>query len=183
MFMEKTRGQVHLGEVIELILDMFEEVMNKGHLVREPCTGIKVIMNDMTLHEDAIHIGPAQVYPAIRECIRGAMMTAAPILLEPLQVMLIEAPVDQMGSVTKLVNSIRGQLLEVNQEGVLVFVKAKLPVMNMLHWSSDLRSATEGRGVSSLVEQSFEKMPVELQNKTIAEIKQRKGLTDAMVGV
>jgi elongation factor 2 len=183
MFMEKTRGQVHLGEVIELILDMFEEVMNKGPLVREPCTGIKVIMNDMTLHEDAIHRGPAQVYPAIREGIRGAMMTAAPILLEPLQVMLIEAPVDQMGSVTKLVNSIRGQLLEVNQEGVLVFVKAKLPVMNMLHWSSDLRSATEGRGVSSLVEQSFEKMPVELQNKTIAEIKQRKGLTDAMVGV
>jgi elongation factor 2 len=183
MFFDKTRGQVHIGEVIELILDMFEEVMNKGPLVREPCTGIKVNLMDMTLHEDAIHRGPAQVYPAIREGIRGAMMTASPILLEPLQVMLIEAPVDQMGSVTKLVNSIRGQLLEVNQEGVLVFVKAKLPVMNMLHWSSDLRSATEGRGVSSLVEQSFERMPVELQLKTTAEIKQRKGLTDAMVGV
>jgi elongation factor 2 len=183
IFADKTRGQVHLGEVIELILDMFEDVMNKGPLVREPCTGIKVNLMDMTLHEDAIHRGPAQVYPAIREGIRGAMLTAAPILLEPLQVMLIEAPVDQMGSVTKLVNSIRGQLLEVNQEGVLVFVKAKLPVMNMLHWSSDLRSATEGRGVSSLVEQSFERMPVELQAKTTVEIKQRKGLTDAMVGV
>jgi len=183
IFVDKTRGQVHLGEVIELILDMFEDVMKKGPLVREPCLGVRVNLMDMTLHEDAIHRGPAQVYPAIREGIRGAMMTAAPILLEPLQVMLIEAPVDHMGSVTKLVNSTRGQLLEVNQEGVIVFVKAKMPVMNMLHWSSDLRSATEGRGVSSLVEQSFERIPGELQLKTISEIKQRKGLTDAMVGV
>ena len=182
ILVDKTRGQVHVGEVIEMIHDMFEDVMNKGPLVREPCTGIKVGLTDMSLHEDAIHRGPGQVYPAIRDGIRGAMMTAGPILLEPLQVMLIESPADQMGSVTKLVNSIRGQLLEVNQEESLLSVKAKLPVMNMLHWSSDLRSATEGRGVSSLVEQSFERMPGELQIKTIAEIKQRKGLTDAMVG-
>ena len=67
-------------------------------------------------------------------------------------------------------------------ENTLVFVKAKMPVMNMLGWSSDLRSATEGRGVSSLVDQSFERLPAELQTKVVNEIKQRKGLTDAMVG-
>ena len=54
--------------------------------------------------------------------------------------------------------------------------------MSMLGWSSDLRSATEGRGVSSLVDQSFERIPFELQQKTTLEIKSRKGLTDAMVG-
>lgn len=183
MFLDKTRGQVHLGEVIELILDMFREVMRKGPLVREPCTGVIVSLTDMGLHEDAIHRGPAQVYPAIREGIRGAMMQAGPMLLEPLQVMMIEAPVDQMGSVTKLVSSIRGQMLDLTQEPSGVVIKAKLPVMNMLHWSSDLRSATEGRGVSSLVEQSFERMPFELQTKTMQEIKNRKGLTDAQVGI
>ena len=140
-------------------------------------------MTDINLHEDAIHRGPAQVYPAIREGIRGAMLTANPIMLEPMQIMLIEAPVEYMGSVTKLVSSMRGQLLDLNQEEALVFVKAKLPVMNMLGWSSDLRSATEGRGVSSLVDQSFERLPTELQLKVVQEIKNRKGLTDAMVGV
>ena len=183
LFVEMTRGQVHLGEVLEMIMDMFEEVMNKGPLARDPCTNVKVTLTDMTLHEDSIHRGPAQVYPAVREGIRGAMLLANPIMLEPMQVMLIEAPVDFMGSVTKLASSLRGQLLDVVQEGAFVNVKAKMPVMNMLGWSSDLRSATEGRGVSSLVDQSFERLPTELQAKVIQEIKSRKGLTDAMVGV
>lgn len=183
LFLEKTRGQVHLGEVLEMIMDMFEEVMNKGPLAREPCSNVKVTLMDMSLHEDAIHRGPAQVYPAIREGIRGAMLLASPIMLEPMQVMLIEAPVDYTGSLTKLIGSVRGQLLDMTQEGNQAMVKAKLPVMNMLGWSSDLRSATEGRGVSSLVDQSFERLPAELQAKVVQEIKNRKGLTDAMVGV
>ncbi|MBI2541249.1 elongation factor EF-2, partial [Candidatus Woesearchaeota archaeon] len=183
LFIETTRGQVHLGEVLEMILDMFEEVMNKGPLAREPCNGVKVTLTDMTLHEDAIHRGPAQVYPAIREGIRGAMLLANPIMLEPMQVMLIEAPVEYTGNLTKLIGSMRGQLLDMTQEGNQSMVKAKLPVMNMLGWSSDLRSATEGRGVSSLVDQSFERLPGELQVKVTQEIKNRKGLTEAMVGV
>jgi len=100
-----------------------------------------------------------------------------------MQVMLIEAPIEYMGEITKLVSSMRGQLLDMNQEETQVAVKAKLPVMNMLGWSSDLRSATEGRGVSSLVDQSFERIPGEIQTKVIDDIKKRKGLTDAMVGV
>ncbi len=183
IFVDKTRGQVHLGEVLEMVLDMFEEVMRKGPLVREPCVAIKVNLTDMSLHEDSIHRGPAQVYPAIREGIRGAMMTAGPILLEPLQVQLIEAPVEYTGEASKLVSSLRGQILDVTQENNLVMIKAKMPVMSMLGWSSDLRSATEGRGVSSLVDQSFERIPFELQTKVTQEIKSRKGLTDAMVGV
>ena len=87
-----------------------------------------------------------------------------------------------MGSVTKLVSSMKERLVDITQESTLVFVKAKMPVMNMLGWSSDLRSATEGRGTSSLVDQSFERIPGELQIKVVQEIKNRKGLTDAQVG-
>lgn len=183
IFVEKTRGQVHLGEALEMVFDMFEEVMRKGPLVREPCVGVKVNLMDMSLHEDSIHRGPAQVYPAVREGIRGAMLTAAPILLEPMQVMLIEAPVEYTGELTKLVSSLRGQSLDVTQDSNQVMVRAKMPVMSMLGWSSDLRSATEGRGFSNLVDQSFERIPFELQTKIVQEIKERKGLTDAMVGV
>ncbi|MFH0978695.1 MAG: elongation factor EF-2 [Candidatus Woesearchaeota archaeon] len=182
ILIDGTRGQVHIGEVIELILDMFEDVMRKGPLAREPCLKVKVTLTDCKLHEDAIHRGPAQVYPAVREGMRGAMMTAKPVLFEPLQLLHIEAPVEYMGELSKLVGNKRGQLLEMNQEGSLVIIKAKLPVAEMIGWSSNLRSATGGRGSSSLIDQSFEKLPDELQAKVRAQIVSRKGLSEAQLG-
>ena len=73
MFFDETRGEVHIGEVIEMILDAFEMVMDQGPLAREPCMRMKVTLEDIKLHEDAIHRGPAQVYPAVREAITEAM--------------------------------------------------------------------------------------------------------------
>ncbi len=182
MFLDQTRGQVHIGEIIELVLDMFEDVMKQGPLAREPCVGVKVSLMDCTLHEDAIHRGPAQMYPAVREGIRGAMMQAGPVLFEPLQVTRIEAPHEFVGEVSKLVSSKRGQLLDMQQEGDQTVIIAKLPVAEMIGWSSDLRSATGGRGVSSLVDQSFERLPYELQDKVRNSIVQRKGLTEGQLG-
>src|SRR3989338_4303276 len=182
MFMDQTRGIVYINEIMEMVLDMFEDVMKAGPLAKEPCTNVKVIFKDCTLHEDAIHRGPAQTYPAVREGIRGAMMQAGPVMFEPLQIMRIEAPTEYTGDITKLVTSKRGQLLDMNQEGDQVVVKAKLPVGEMLGWSSDLRSATEGRGSSSLMDQMFEKLPFELQEKIRRGIIQRKGLGEGELG-
>ncbi|MDP7323739.1 MAG: elongation factor EF-2, partial [Candidatus Woesearchaeota archaeon] len=182
LFVDATRGQVHIGEVIEMIFDMFEDVMKAGPLCKEPCINCKIVLEDMKLHEDAIHRGPAQMYPAVREGIRGTMMTAGAVLYEPLQILRIEAPTEFMGEISKLVQNKRGQLLEMQEEGSLVIVTAKMPVGEMFGWSSDLRSATGGRGNSSLVDQMFEKLPNEQQDKIIKQIKDRKGLTDAMVG-
>jgi elongation factor 2 len=137
----------------------------------------------MKLHEDSIHRGPAQVYPAVREGIRGAMMQSNPLLLEPLQILQIEAPADYLGDLSKLISNKRGQLLDVIQEGNTITIKAKLPVAEMFGWSSDLRSATGGRGSSSVVDQLFERLPDELQGKIIKQLRERKGLTEAMVGV
>ena len=183
MFLDMTRGQVHVGEVIEMLLDMFEDVMKKGPLAQEPCVKVKVMLTDMKLHEDAIHRGPAQVYPAVREGIRGAMMTARPLMFEPYQIHRIEAPSEFLGEISKLISNKRGQLLDAQQEGKLSIIKAKLPVGEMFGWSSDLRSATGGRGNSSLVDQMFEKLPEELQEKIAKQIRERKGLSEAQVGV
>ncbi|MBI4152532.1 elongation factor EF-2 [Candidatus Woesearchaeota archaeon] len=182
MFMDQTRGIVYINEIMELVLDMFEDVMKQGPLAREPCVGLKVSLTDCSLHEDAIHRGPAQMYPAVREGIRGAMMQAGPVLFEPLQIMRLEAPTEYTGELSKLVSSKRGQLLEMNQEEDQVVVIAKIPVGEMIGFSSDLRSATEGRGNSSLVDQMFEKLPLELQEKIRGQIIQRKGLSAGELG-
>jgi elongation factor 2 len=181
MFVDRTRGIVQINEIMELVLDMFRDVMKAGSLAKEPCINMKVSLMDCTLHEDAIHRGPAQMYPAVREGIRGAIMQAGPTLYEPLQVMRIEAPSDYVGEISKIVSSKRGQLLEMNQEGGMTVVVAKLPVGELFGWSNDLRSATGGRGNSSLVDQSFERLPGELQDKIRAQIVQRKGLSAGQV--
>lgn len=178
MFFDETRGEVHIGEVIEMVLDAFEMVMDQGPLAREPCMRLKVTLEDIKLHEDAIHRGPAQVYPAVREAITASMKNANATLLEPLQIHLIEVPESFMGSATKLVGGKRGQLLDMTQESGQAQVKAKIPVAEMIGWSSDLRSATEGRGVSSLVDQQFEKIPLSLQEDVIKKIRDRKGLAE-----
>jgi len=176
ILIDATRGVVAIGEVIELILDMFEDVMRQGPVAREPCQGVKVYLTDCKLHEDAIHRGPAQVYPAVRDGIREAAMNAKPMILEPVQTLHFEAPQEYTGEISKLISNKRGQLLDMQNEGNLVIVTGKLPVGEMFGLASELRSATGGRGSSSLVDQNFERLPGELQQKVVSQIKQRKGM-------
>lgn len=178
VFLDQTKGIVHIGEIMELVLDMFEDVMKAGPLAREPGINVQVNLTDCKLHEDAIHRGPAQLYPAVREGIRGAMFLSNPVMFEPVQTLQFEAPVEFMGELSKLIANKRGQLLDMTQEGSQVVVKAKMPVAEMFGMSSDLRSGTEGRGMFFVVDQGYEKLPEELQNKVIAQIRQRKGLTE-----
>lgn len=182
VLVDVSRGIVALPEVIDMIFDMFEDVMRAGPITKEPCIKMKVILEDAKLHEDGIHRGQGQMYPAVRDGIRAAIMGAGPVLFEPLQIHLIDAPVDYTGEVTKIVSNKRGQLLEMTQEGTRTVIKAKIPVAEMIGWSSDLRSATAGRGISSLIDQMFEKLPMDLQNKIIQQIRNRKGLKDSQVG-
>ncbi len=177
MIVDDTRGIVHIGEVIEMILDGFEQVMDACLIAREPAMKMKVRIMDMKLHEDAIHRGPAQVLPAVRDGIRDAIRTANPLIFEPLQILQIEAPEKYMGEISKLIQNKRGQLLDMNQEGEHISVKAKLPVAEMFGLSSDLRSATGGRGVFYIVDQVFEKLPETLQDKVVKQVRQRKGLS------
>jgi len=177
VFLDKTRGEVHIGEVIDLVLDAFEQVIDAGPMAREPCMKLKVSLVDTKLHEDAIHRGPAQVYPAVRDALYAGINQSA-VMFEPVQIYLLEAPTDFMSALTKLVSSKRGQLIDVKQDAINVSIKAKIPVGEMIGWSSDLRSATEGRGVSSLIDQKFEPMPKDLQTEQIKKIRSRKGLQE-----
>ncbi len=175
---DRTRGEVHIGEIIDMVIDAFEQVVEAGPLAREPCLKVKVMLVDTKLHEDAIHRGPAQVYPAVRTATRAAMSDARTVMFEPVQVLQIEAPLKHMGEVTKLVQSKRGQMLNVEQEVDHVSMRIKMPVAEMIGLAGDLRGATEGRGTFSLVDQLFERMPTEIQEKVIRQIRNRKGLAD-----
>jgi len=182
LFIDGTRGIVQIGEIMEMVLDMFEDVMKRGPLAKDPCTKVKVTLMDAKLHEDAIHRGPAQMYPAVRDGIRTAFMEAKPLLLEPMQILQIDTPTDYTGEISKLIQNKRGQLLDMDAQGVNTIVKAKMPVAELMGWSSDLRSATGGLGSSSIIDQEFEVLPHELQEKVRKQIIERKGLNSAQIG-
>jgi elongation factor 2 len=177
-FLDRTRGLVLLGEVIESIMEGWRLVVNGGPLAKEPLTKVKLVLHDAKLHVDHMHRGPAQIYPAVRNGMHDAMKQAQPGLLEPIQTHMIEAPLDYMGKVTNLVSSKRGVLLDVEQVSGQVIVKAQIPVAEMIGWSNDLRSTTEGRGISSLMDQNFKRLPAELQSQAIKKIRDRKGLAE-----
>ena len=177
-FLNKTKGEVHIGEVIDMVMDGFEQVIDAGVLAREPCMKLKVSLRDIKLHEDAIHRGPAQVYPAVRDSMRGSINSAGPAIFEPIQTLLVESPVDFMGDVTALFQGKRGQIINIEQNPGQVEMKVNLPVAEMIGLASDLRSATEGRGNFSMIDQMFEKVPQSLQPEIVKKIRDRKGMAE-----
>jgi elongation factor 2 len=176
VLVDVTRGIQYLNEVISLVQEGFREAMEDGPLAKEKCLGVKVKLTDAKLHEDSIHRGPAQVIPAVRDAIRQAMLQAGALLLEPKQKVFIHVPQDYMGAATREIQSRRGQILDIRQEDGLVVMESKCPVSEMFGFAGDIRSATEGRALWSTELVGFEKLPAELQDQVISEIRKRKGL-------
>jgi len=176
VMVDMTRGIQHLDEVMELMLDAFESVMDKGALANEPVTLVKVKLMDAVLHEDAIHRGPAQVYPAVKRPIYACMLKSKPTLLEPVQNVWIDVPQEYMGSITRELQRRRGIVVEMKQKEELMTIEGKMPVAESFGFAGDIRSASEGHALWSTENAGFEKVPVELQNDIIMKIRERKGL-------
>lgn len=177
LFINMTRGIQYLDEIKELLLDGFESAMDNGPIAKEKVMGVKIKLMDAKIHEDAVHRGPAQVLPAIRKGIFGAMMSAEPVLLEPIQKVFINVPQDYMGSATREIQNRRGQIVNMTQEGDMVTVESTVPVAEMFGFAGDIRSATEGRCLWSTENAGFERLPNELQHTITREVRTRKGLS------
>lgn len=180
MLLNLSKGIVHIGEVIELIVDAFHSVMDKGPLAEEPVMKAKVVVTDMKLHEDSIHRGPAQVIPAVRHAILGSMLIAQDSLFEPFQKLWVQAPQEYMGAINREIQGRRGQIQDMNQEGELINIESKVPVAEMFGFSSDIRSSTEGRALWSTEVTGFELLPESMQHDLVIQIRKRKGLKAEM---
>mgnify|MGYP006273558385 CR=1 FL=1 len=178
VFIDMTRGIVALNEVIELVLDSFEEVMRSGPMAREGCVKMKIKLMDVTLHEDSIHRGPGQVYPAVRDGLKEAIEATSPVLFEPVQVIQVDCPQDMMGNVSAVITNRRGQVLDMNVEEDNMTIVAKVPVAETFGMTGDIRSATGGKGSFFVKSQTFEQLPRELQDNIVKQIRDRKGLAE-----
>ncbi len=176
MFVNATSGIQYLHETMELCKDAFAEAMKKGPLSQERCQGVKVKLVDAKLHEDSIHRGPAQVIPAVRSAIYGAMCQAGRLLLEPKQKVFINVPQDLLGNAVKEMQTRRAVIEDMSQEEEMANIEAKAPVAEMFGFATAIRSATTGRALWSTENSGFEKLPKDLQPDVVRQIRIRKGL-------
>ena len=180
ILLNMTKGIQYLKETMELILEGFEESLKNGPISREPAQGIKAKLVDVKLHEDAVHRGPAQVIPAVRQAMQASILMAEPTLLEPFQNVFIQVPQDQMGGAMSEIQGRRGTILSTETQGDLIMLKSKMPVSQMFGFAGAIRSATEGRALWSTEFAGFEPLPSTLMLETVKQIRTRKGLKPEM---
>ena len=173
---DTTKGIQYLFETRELIKEAFDEVMKSGPTANEPCQGLLVKLVDAKLHEDAIHRGPAQVIPAVRNAIYGSITISNPTILEPMQKVFISTPQELMGDVSRELNQRRAVIRDMQTERDMVNIDAKAPVAEMFGFASAIRSATGGRVLWNTENMGFEPLPRNLQTEVVKQIRERKGL-------
>ena len=175
ILLNDTRGIQYLNEIMELLIQGFEEAMDQGPLAKEKVVGVKVRIEDAVIHEDPVHRGPAQIIPATKRPIYAALLYAGVTLQEPKQKITILCPHEYMGNVITLIQGRRGQLLDMQQEGEGSTIIVKLPVAEMFGFGNDLRSATQGRGIPYQEYAGYEPLPRDMLVKVVRQIRERKG--------
>ena len=177
-----TKGIQNLHETRELIIEGFIDCCKKGPVAEEPLMGVMVRLVDAKLHEDAIHRGPAQTIPAVRNSMKGALIRARSVIFEPMQNIRIDAPNDVIGGVTSELNKRRGIIEDMPVEGGTASVIGKMPVAESFGFSNSVRAASQGRAVWNTENAGYVHLPRELFNKVVAEIRERKGLKTELPG-
>ncbi len=176
MMFDVTKGIQYLDETMELLIEAFTEVMARGPLANEKVYGVKARLVDAKLHEDSIHRGPAQVIPAGRNSLYGAMCEAKRVLLEPIQRVFISVPQEEMGAAINEVQQRRGIIEDMKQEGEEVTVISRIPVSGMFGFASAIRSATGGKVLWSFENAGYQRVPPDLLDGVVKSIRERKGL-------
>ncbi|QLG63728.1 elongation factor EF-2 [Halorarum salinum] len=176
VLIDETKGIQHLNETMELVIEGLEEALDDGPLAAEPVQGALFRLHDARLHEDTIHRGPAQVIPAVRDAVHRALIDGEVRLLEPIQDVRIDVPNEYMGDASGEIQGRRGRVDDMYQEGDLMVIEGIAPVEEMIGFSSDIRSATEGRASWNTENAGFRVLVDNLQRETIMEIRERKGM-------
>jgi len=175
IFVDMTKGAQYLQESKALIIAGFQDVMERGPLAEEAMRGVKAILVNVELHEDPVHRGYAQIVPATRRTLY-AILSADPILLEPVLKIEAKVPPDLMGAVTSVITSKRGKILNITQQEYITVVSGEIPAAETFDLSEAMRSATMGKAFWATEFSAWKPVPASLRDKVIQEIRKRKGL-------
>jgi elongation factor G len=148
------------------------EAAENGFLAGFPMVDFKVTVYDGSYHD--VDSSELAFKLAARKAFKAAMQVAKPTLLEPIVNAEIQAPVEYAGDLMGDLNSRRGRISGMDTKGATQFIRAQVPMAEMLSYQSDLTSMTQGRGSFTMEFDHYDYVPQLQAEKIIAAAKAAK---------
>ena len=143
-----------------------QEARTHGFLAGYPVVDFRVELFDGSYH--VVDSSDIAFKIAGSLAFKKAMESAGPTLLEPIMDVEIYAPEQFMGDLMGDLNSRRGRVQGMGGQGPSQVIKAQVPFVEMLSYSSTLKSITGGRGSYRMKMSHYEEVPAHLQQKIVA---------------
>jgi elongation factor G len=134
-----------------------KSVMETGAIAGYPVVDVTVAITDGKEH--AVDSKPIAFETAGREAFKKALHGAGPVLLEPIMKMTITVPEANMGDVLAGINTKRARVQGMDQISGKSVIIALVPLAEVQHYATDLRSITHGRGVYSMELDHYDEVP------------------------
>ena len=168
-FVNKIVGGVVPREYIPAVEKGVKEAMDGGVLAGYPMVDIKVTIIDGSYHdvdssEMAFKIAGSMGFKA-------GVAKAGAVLLEPVMSVEVVVAEEYMGDVIGDLNSRRGKIQGMEPRGTAQVIQAIVPLSQMFGYSTDLRSATQGRATYTMQFSHYEEVPKGLADEIIAKVK------------
>jgi elongation factor G len=166
-FVNKIVGGAIPSKYIPAVEKGVKEALRQGVLAGYPTVDVKITLYDGSFHDVdssdiAFQIAGSMAFK------KGALQ-CGPILLEPILEVEVFVPESDMGQVIGDLNSRRGKISSMAQEGRLRKIKALVPKAEMYKYSAQLNTMTQGRGLFTQKFGFYEEVPRELQDKVVKE--------------
>ena len=170
IFHNEIKGGVIPKEYIPAVEKGCSETMANGVLAGYPMEDIEITLYDGSYHE--VDSNEMAFKLAASMGFKEGCRKASPAILEPMMKVEVEVPEEYMGDVIGDLNRRRGQVNAMGDRSGNKIVDAFVPLAEMFGYSTDLRSATQGRATYSMEFDHYEEVP-----KNVSEeiIKKRNG--------
>jgi len=150
----------------------FEEALQKGRLIGFPIVRVHMVIHDGEHHP--VDSSDLAFQLASLMAFREACEKAKPSILEPIMKLETRAPEEFQGSILSQINQRRGEIMDhMTYEGDTV-VEAKVPISEMFGYSTDLRSATQGKGEFTMEFLEYSLAPKNVQENLIKKYQESK---------
>ncbi len=148
----------------------FRASLQKGPVAGFPVVGLKAILEDGSYHEEDSSDRAFQVCAA--GCFRETFPKTKPVLLEPIMMVVIEAPDRFQGAVTGDISGRRGIITSTDVRDGIWRLAAEVPLAATFGYATDLRSMTQGQGTFTMELLGYRRVPADIQQDIVAKKKE-----------
>jgi elongation factor G len=170
VFEDKITGGAIPRQFIKPVSEGIRDAMRRGFLAGYELVDIKARLvfgsyHEVDSDERSFHIAGSLAF-------QDAVKKAKPVLLEPIMRIEVVTPEEYMGAVNGDLNRRRGQIDKMEpRPGNVSVVTAFVPLSEMFGYTTDLRSATQGRATSSMHFERYAEAPRNVAEEIIAKVK------------